>query len=137
VTDHPLPAFQLRNLALAPAGDANDTRRGCSAIHHFPRIASASALGKDLIAFDLRQSVEDSTIRRMNIVSRIVSIITLSGLPRALLIGIYGLVGVAIGMVLVLTRIANATSYLSDDPRTCINCHVMTDAGLDWMKTGD
>lgn len=62
------------------------------------------------------------------------SVIMLSGLPRALQVGIYSLVGVAIGMALVLTRIANATSYLSDDPVTCINCHVMTDAYASWQR---
>lgn len=62
------------------------------------------------------------------------SIVTLSGLPRALQVGIYGLVGVAIGMALVLTRIANATSYLSDEPQACINCHVMTDAYASWQR---
>jgi len=90
--------------------------------------------GKSLIALDLRPGVGGSTIPRMNIVHRVISIVTLSGLPRSLQIGIYGLVGVAIGMVLVLTRIANATSYLSDDPRACINCHVMTDAYASWQR---
>jgi len=62
------------------------------------------------------------------------SIVTLAGLPRVVQVGIYGLVGVAIGMALVLTRIANATSYLSDEPQTCINCHVMTDAYASWQR---
>lgn len=62
------------------------------------------------------------------------SIVTLSGLPRGLQVGIYGLVGVAIGMALVLARIANATSYLSDEPQACINCHVMTDAYASWQR---
>lgn len=31
-------------------------------------------------------------------------------------------------------RIANATSYLSDSPQTCINCHVMTDAYASWQR---
>ena len=48
--------------------------------------------------------------------------------------GIYGLVGVAAGMGLVLVRIANAASYLSDEPETCINCHVMTDAHASWQR---
>jgi cytochrome c nitrite reductase small subunit len=70
----------------------------------------------------------------MDIVNRVLSIITLSGLPKPLQIGIYSCVGVVIGMVLVLARIANATSYLSDDPLTCINCHVMTDAYASWQR---
>lgn len=70
----------------------------------------------------------------MNIVSRVMSVVTLAGLPRALQVGIYSLVGVTIGMALVLTRIANATSYLSDEPQACINCHVMTDAYASWQR---
>ncbi len=73
-------------------------------------------------------------ILRMNVISFVKSVVTLSGLPRPLQIGIYGLVGVAIGLALLLTRIANATSYLSDDPLTCINCHVMTDAYASWQR---
>jgi cytochrome c nitrite reductase small subunit len=92
------------------------------------------ALGMNLAAFDLPRGVGGNTIHRMNIVGRVMSIATLSGLPRRLQIGIYGLVGVAIGMALVLTRIANATSYLSDDPQACINCHVMTDAYASWQR---
>ncbi len=62
------------------------------------------------------------------------SILRLAGLPRPLQVGIYGLAGVALGMALVLVRIANATSYLSDDPQACINCHVMTDAYASWQR---
>ncbi len=58
----------------------------------------------------------------------------LAGLPRGLQVGIYCLAGVAIGMGLVLVRIANATSYLSDEPQACINCHVMTDAYASWQR---
>jgi cytochrome c nitrite reductase small subunit len=70
----------------------------------------------------------------MKIVDRVMSIVRLAGLPKPLQIGIYGLVGVAMGMALVLVRIANATSYLSDDPQACINCHVMTDAYASWQR---
>jgi cytochrome c nitrite reductase small subunit len=70
----------------------------------------------------------------MKIADRIMSIVMLAGLPRPLQVGIYGLAGVALGMALVLVRIANATSYLSDDPQACINCHVMTDAYASWQR---
>ncbi len=60
----------------------------------------------------------------MDILSRAKSVATLSGLLRCLQIGVYSLVGVALGMAPVLTRIANATSYSSDEPRACINCRV-------------
>ena len=70
----------------------------------------------------------------MGVLNRVMSIVTLSGLPRPVQVGIYGLVGGAVGMALVLTRIANATSYLSDDPQACINCHIMTDAYASWQR---
>ncbi len=70
----------------------------------------------------------------MDVVGLVKAIVTLAGLPRLLQIGIYGLVGIAVGGALLLVRIANATSYLSDDPRTCINCHVMTDAYASWQR---
>jgi len=64
----------------------------------------------------------------------VISVVTLAGLPRRWQVGLYALAGVVVGMVLLLARIANATSYLSDDPRTCINCHVMTDAYASWQR---
>jgi cytochrome c nitrite reductase small subunit len=70
----------------------------------------------------------------MNVIRLMKSIVMLSGLPRPLQIGIYSLVGIAVGMALLLTRIANGTSYLSDKPETCINCHVMTDAYASWQR---
>jgi cytochrome c nitrite reductase small subunit len=42
--------------------------------------------------------------------------------------------GVALGMAIVVARIANATSYLSNSPETCVNCHVMTDAYATWQR---
>jgi cytochrome c nitrite reductase small subunit len=70
----------------------------------------------------------------MKIVDRVMSIVRLAGLPKPLQVGIYGLAGAAVGLALVLVRIANATSYLSDDPQACINCHVMTDAHASWQR---
>jgi cytochrome c nitrite reductase small subunit len=70
----------------------------------------------------------------MRILSWVKSIVTLSGLPRPLQIGVYSLVGVAVGLALVLVRIANGASYLSDEPQACINCHVMTDAYASWQR---
>jgi cytochrome c nitrite reductase small subunit len=83
---------------------------------------------------DLQQVAGGFTIRRMKIVGRIMSIVRLAGLPKPVQVGIYGLAGVALGMAVVVARIANATSYLSDDPQACINCHVMTDAYASWQR---
>lgn len=58
----------------------------------------------------------------------------LCGLGRKWQVFFYALIGVAVGIGVVLIRIANATSYLSDSPKTCINCHVMTDAYVSWQR---
>ena len=43
-------------------------------------------------------------------------------------------VGAAVGLALLVGRLANATSYLSNEPQTCINCHVMTNAYATWER---
>lgn len=35
------------------------------------------------------------------------------------------LVGIMVGTGIFLLRVSKATSYLSDDPSTCVNCHIM------------
>ena len=70
----------------------------------------------------------------MTAMERIMSILTLAGLPRCWQVSIYILVGVAVGVGLFVARIANATSYLSDSPETCMNCHVMSDAYASWQR---
>jgi len=42
--------------------------------------------------------------------------------------------GAAAGLAVVVARLANAASYLSDSPQTCVNCHVMTDAYASWQR---
>lgn len=70
----------------------------------------------------------------MDLVKVAKSVVMLHGLPGPLRVGIYGLAGVVVGMALLLVRIANGTSYLSDKPETCMNCHVMTDAYASWQR---
>jgi len=41
---------------------------------------------------------------------------------------LYLVLGLLIGLIALIARAANVTSYLSDRPETCINCHVMNDA---------
>ena len=54
--------------------------------------------------------------------------LTLSPLSGGWRVAALAALGVAAGMAVWVARIANATSYLSDSPETCMNCHVMTDA---------
>jgi cytochrome c nitrite reductase small subunit len=42
------------------------------------------------------------------------------------------LLGVITGLGFYILRISNAASYLSDDPETCINCHVMNPQYATW-----
>lgn len=41
--------------------------------------------------------------------------------------------GAALGVGLVAARVARVTSYLSEEPEVCINCHVMNNAYATWM----
>ena len=43
--------------------------------------------------------------------------------------------GFLFGFGLVVLKISNATSYLSDDPKSCMNCHVMTPQYATWEKS--
>ncbi|MCB0805167.1 MAG: cytochrome c nitrite reductase small subunit [Bacteroidales bacterium] len=45
------------------------------------------------------------------------------------------LVGLLVGLGLYIFRISNASSYLSDDPETCINCHVMNPQYATWFHS--
>jgi cytochrome c nitrite reductase small subunit len=39
-----------------------------------------------------------------------------------------------VGAGALVARLANATSYLSDDPEACINCHVMANVFATWER---
>ncbi len=43
--------------------------------------------------------------------------------------------GVLTGLALLIIYIGNATSYLSDEPETCINCHVMYPQYSSWQHS--
>ncbi|MDD3744289.1 MAG: cytochrome c nitrite reductase small subunit [Lentimicrobiaceae bacterium] len=45
------------------------------------------------------------------------------------------LLGIFTGLGLLLIRASNAHSYLSDDPETCINCHVMYSQYASWTHS--
>ncbi|MCF6364596.1 MAG: cytochrome c nitrite reductase small subunit [Bacteroidales bacterium] len=47
-------------------------------------------------------------------------------MPVAILLGAF------IGLSIYLFKVSNATSYLSDAPETCINCHVMVPEYASW-----
>ena len=45
------------------------------------------------------------------------------------------LCGILTGILLLVVHISKATSYLSDEPETCINCHVMYPQYASWSKS--
>jgi cytochrome c nitrite reductase small subunit len=44
------------------------------------------------------------------------------------------LLGIFIGVILFILHAARATSYLSDDPKACVNCHVMAPQYATWER---
>lgn len=46
-----------------------------------------------------------------------------------------GAVGTFAGMLPYLARISEGASYLSDNPRTCINCHIMVPEYASWQHS--
>ena len=66
--------------------------------------------------------------------AKVLTLLALPGLPRFWQAAIYSLAGITAGMGLLVVRISNAVSYLSDTPETCMNCHVMTDAYASWQR---
>jgi cytochrome c nitrite reductase small subunit len=42
------------------------------------------------------------------------------------------LFGIFIGLILFAFRISKAASYLSDDPKTCVNCHIIAPQYATW-----
>ncbi len=55
--------------------------------------------------------------------------------PPAWRLPVIIILGIFVGLAIFLIRISNAVSYLSDDPRACINCHVMTTQYATWERS--
>lgn len=49
--------------------------------------------------------------------------------------GVVIILGILTGLFFLVLRLANATSYISDKPETCINCHVMTPYYATWERS--
>ncbi len=45
------------------------------------------------------------------------------------------IIGIFIGVLLIIFKISNAASYLSNDPLTCMNCHVMATQYATWQHS--
>ncbi len=62
----------------------------------------------------------------------LISWLTLGPVPVAWRLLIFTMGGAAVGMAVLVLHISRATSYLSDTPETCLNCHVMEHAYASW-----
>ena len=62
-------------------------------------------------------------------------IFTLRFLPLEFRWAIYALGGVILGMLVVTARVSEAYSYISDDPKACVNCHIMTTQYASWERS--
>ena len=49
-------------------------------------------------------------------------------------IAVFFSLGVLAGLLFLVLHLAKATSYLSDKPETCVNCHVMAPQYATWQK---
>ncbi len=52
--------------------------------------------------------------------------------PKIWRVPVITLVGIMVGLIFFILSESNAVSYLGDDPKTCINCHVMTAEYVTW-----
>lgn len=55
--------------------------------------------------------------------------------PPSLRVPVTILTGVMAGLMIFLFYVSNAASYLSDDPATCINCHIMQPEYASWFHS--
>lgn len=62
-------------------------------------------------------------------------VVGLSFLPLRARIPCFIGFGVLVGLGLVLVWVARVTSYMSDDPATCVNCHVMRPEYASWRHS--
>lgn len=63
------------------------------------------------------------------------SLLRLSFLPPFWRLPVMLAAGALVGLGLATTHISRATSYLGDDPETCVNCHVMQTAYATWQRS--
>ncbi|OPZ82922.1 MAG: Cytochrome c-type protein NrfH [bacterium ADurb.Bin429] len=60
------------------------------------------------------------------------ALLALAFLPAVWRLPTFALLGVVAGLGLLLVRVSEMPSYLSDDPRACVNCHIMRPQYSTW-----
>lgn len=66
---------------------------------------------------------------------KLIEALTLSGLRQPWRMIGFALMGACAGGGVYLASVSNALSYLSDDPKACINCHVMGPEYASWQHS--
>lgn len=64
--------------------------------------------------------------------SRLGRLLSLGFIPEALRLPLWVAFGIFAGLGAATIHISRAPSYMSDQPETCMNCHVMTQAYITW-----
>jgi cytochrome c nitrite reductase small subunit len=68
-------------------------------------------------------------------VNKAIRALLMQGLPRRWRMVGYGCMGLTFGSGVCIFQISNATAYLSDDPKACINCHIMMPEYASWERS--
>ncbi len=66
--------------------------------------------------------------------SKLKKAVTTISPPGKWLFPVILLTGIIVGLGIFILHISNATSYLSDDPEACVNCHVMFPQFATWQR---
>jgi cytochrome c nitrite reductase small subunit len=67
--------------------------------------------------------------------NKIKRLLTIFRPPKVWRLAVTILLGIFVGLFLFALHAARATSYLSDDPRACVNCHVMAPYFATWQNS--
>jgi cytochrome c nitrite reductase small subunit len=63
------------------------------------------------------------------------SLLLLDGVPPHLRMAAFASAGAFLGVGVYVAHISNALSYLSDDPKACVNCHIMAPQYASWKHS--
>ena len=69
----------------------------------------------------------------MRMVAFFQNLLALRFMPRGWALGCFAGLGVLGGLGILLGHVSRAASYLSDEPETCMNCHVMAPQYITWQ----
>lgn len=64
-----------------------------------------------------------------------IKLVSLSFLPFRARIACFIGFGILVGLGVVVAKVSRATSYMGDDPTTCVNCHVMRSEYTSWRHS--